>query len=286
MQSADPFNFSSFILFMTTAHKQCCAELRKTLKKGRDMVLSNSTKSSQAAFSERTLELESGLKINYVAPVHAVPSKENSSTENSTGLVPRKRSFIEGSDPWEYWEGVFEMCYALDHAIQFETDDLVKGCQVLEIGFCTALPSVFAIKNGAKHITLHSNNTEMMESCVKSTLSRNKIKNVQHRLLYSSLEDLRKLVGRNEFEVIFVVEFFNSQKNQFEEIHDFIDYALANNGICLFESRMFYINCESSLHEFLDLVKMKGKFDIYTRWSTPKSEITQRKVIQLTRAIR
>uniref|UniRef100_A0A1I8ELL3 Uncharacterized protein n=1 Tax=Wuchereria bancrofti TaxID=6293 RepID=A0A1I8ELL3_WUCBA len=226
--------------------------LLQTLKKDRDMVLSNSTKSSQAAFSEGTLELESGLKINYVAPAHAVPSKENSSTENSTGLAPRKRSFIEGSDPWEDWEGVFELCYALDHAIQFETDDLVKGCQVLEIGFCTALPSVFAIKNGAKHITLHSNNTEMMESCVKSTLSRNKIKNVQHRLLYSSLEDLRKLVRRND----------------------------------LLESRMFYINCESSLHEFLDLVKTKGKFDIYTRWSTPKSEITQRKVIQLTRAIR
>ncbi|EFO22850.1 hypothetical protein LOAG_05640 [Loa loa] len=250
------------------------------------MVLSNSMKSSQAAFSEGTLELESGLKINYVAPAYAAPLKESSSTENSTGSVPRKRSFIKGNDPREEWEGVFAMCYALDHAVRFETDDLVKGCKVLEIGFCTALPSVFAIKNGAKHITLHSSNNEMVESCVKLTLSRNKIKNMQHRILRNSLEDLRKLVERNEFEVIFAVEFFNSEKKRFEEIHDFIDYALANNGVCFLESRMFYINYESSLHEFLDLVKTKGKFDVYTRWSTPKSEIIQRRVIQLTRAIR
>ncbi|KAL4002282.1 hypothetical protein ACH3XW_2810 [Acanthocheilonema viteae] len=250
------------------------------------MVRSNLTKSSQAAFIEGTLELESGLKINYVAPAHAAPIKENSSAENSSGSITRKKSFMEGSDPREEWEGVFEMCYALDHAIRFETDDLVKGRKILEIDFCTALPSVFAIKNGAKHITLHSSDNEMMESCVKPTLSRNKIKSTQYRILCSSLEDLRKLVKSNEFEVIFSVEFFNKEKNRFEEIHNFIDYALATDGVCLLESRMFYINCESSLQEFLDLVKTKGKFDVYTRWSTPKSEIIQRKVIQLTRAIR
>ncbi|OZC11467.1 hypothetical protein X798_01325 [Onchocerca flexuosa] len=207
------------------------------------MVLSNSTKSNQAAFTDGTLELESGLKIDYVAPAHAVSLKESSSTENSMGFVLRKRSFMDGSDPWEDWEGVFEMCYALDHAVRFETDTLVKGCKVLEIGFCTGLPSVFALKNGAKHITLHSN-------------------------------------------VIFAVEIFNNEKNRFEEVHDFIDYALTNDGVCLLESRMFYMNCESSLQDFLDLVKTKGKFDVYTRWSTPKSEIIQRRVIQLTRAIR
>uniref|UniRef100_A0A915PGJ8 Methyltransferase type 11 domain-containing protein n=1 Tax=Setaria digitata TaxID=48799 RepID=A0A915PGJ8_9BILA len=247
------------------------------------MVLSNSTKSSQAAFSEGTLELESGMKISYVAPAHAAPLKENSLAENSLSSVPRKRSFMDGINPREEWEGVCDMCYALDHAVRFETDDLVKG---RKIGFCTALPSVFAIKNGAKHITLHSNNNEMMESCVKPTLSRNKIKNVQQRTLCSSLEDLRKLVDPNEFDVILAVEFFNREGNRFEEIHDFIDYALANDGVCLLESRMFCINCESSLHDFLDLVKSKGKFDVYTRWSTPKSEIIQRRVIQLTRAMR
>lgn len=67
------------------------------------MVLSNSAKSSQAAFSEGTLELESGLKINYVAPAYAAPLKENSSSENSMGSVPRKKSFIEGKIyPFDY----------------------------------------------------------------------------------------------------------------------------------------------------------------------------------------
>lgn len=59
------------------------------------MVRPNSTKSNQAAFIEGTLELESGLKINYVAPAHAAPIKENSSVENSLTSVPRK-SFMEG----------------------------------------------------------------------------------------------------------------------------------------------------------------------------------------------
>lgn len=38
-----------------------------------------------------------------------------------------------GNDPREQWKGVFGMCYALDHAVRFETDDLVKGCKVLEV---------------------------------------------------------------------------------------------------------------------------------------------------------
>ncbi|KAM3715991.1 Uncharacterized protein ACO02O_00002 [Dirofilaria immitis] len=226
------------------------------------------------------------MKIDYVAPAYAAPLMENSSIENSMSSVLRKRSFMDGSDPREEWEGVFEMCYALDHAVRFETDTLVKGCKVLEIGFCTGLPSVFAMKNGAEHITLNSNNNELMESCMKSTFSRNRIKSVQYKILRNSMEEFRNTMKPNEFEVIFAVEFFNSEKNRFEEIHDFIDYALTNNGVCLLESRMSYINCESSLQDFLDLVKTKGKFDVYIRWSTPKSEIIQRRVIQLTRAIR
>ncbi|MCP9259143.1 hypothetical protein DINM_002111 [Dirofilaria immitis] len=254
------------------------------------MVLSNSAKSNQAAFSECILELESGMKIDYVAPAYAAPLMENSSIENSMSSVLRKevlwtavvlatniyltplsRSLLKGfrSDPREEWEGVFEMCYALDHAVRFETDTLVKGCKVLEIGFCTGLPSVFAMKNGAEHITLNSNNNELMESCMKSTFSRNRIKSVQYKILRNSMEEFRNTMKPNEwvlarnntsqeniaglclwFEVIFAVEFFNSEKNRFEEIHDFIDYALTNNGVCLLESRMSYINCESSLQDF------------------------------------
>lgn len=60
------------------------------------MVHSDSTKSSETSFMEGTLELESGLKINYVAPAHETPIKENSSIENSIGSVSRKKSFIEG----------------------------------------------------------------------------------------------------------------------------------------------------------------------------------------------
>lgn len=259
-----------------------CESNQKTSR----MVLLNATKDGQAAVLENTLELQSGLKIHYMVPSHAAPVKENSPTENTIGVAVRKSSNFDGNDPREDWEGVFEMCYALDHAVQFETEDLLKGRKVLEIGFCTALPSVFALSNGAEHVTLHSNDDEMMETYVKPTLTRNKIKGVQRKTFSSSLEDFRKSVNPNEFDVILAVEIFSTEKNHFEEIHDFIDYALTNDGVCLLESRMFYINCEGSLPDFLDLVKVKGKFDVYTRWSSPKTEIIQRKVIQLTRAIR
>lgn len=60
------------------------------------MVLSSLTMSGQAALSAGTLELESGLKINFVAPAYAAPVMENSSVEDSIGSVSRKRSFVEG----------------------------------------------------------------------------------------------------------------------------------------------------------------------------------------------
>lgn len=52
------------------------------------------------------------------------------------------------------------------------------------------------------------------------------------------------------------------------------------------ESRSFYHNCEISLTQLLELAKTYYRFDWFARWSSPKFDVVQRKVVQLTRAIR
>ncbi|KHN85653.1 Cyclin-dependent kinase 16 [Toxocara canis] len=56
--------------------------------------------------------------------------------------------------------------------------------------------------------------------------------------------------------------------------------------LLLLTARMYYFNCEGNLPVFLDLIKSRGKFEVYTRWTSSKNDVVQRKVIQLTRTIR
>lgn len=54
------------------------------------------------------------------------------------------------------WDGVHEYCQALDHLIEVEMDqELFEGKRVLEIGFCTGLPSIFALDHGANSATVY-----------------------------------------------------------------------------------------------------------------------------------
>ncbi|VDN39367.1 unnamed protein product [Gongylonema pulchrum] len=85
-----------------------------------------------------------------------------------------------------------------------------------------------------------------MDTYVKPTLTRSKVKNEQHRTFCSSLEEIRNLVKPREFDVILAVEMFNTDKIKFEEIHDLIDYALSNDGIC----------CRARLYSAYDHVKV------------------------------
>ncbi|KHN82678.1 Uncharacterized protein F22B7.9 [Toxocara canis] len=257
------------------------------------MVLLNLPKNSQvAAASNCELILESGRCIRYVAPAHANPTKEIY-TESVTSLesdkahsVTRKRSSYDASDPSDDWEGVNALCQTLDTVLKCESEDIVKGKNVLEIGFCTGLPSVFALENGASHVTLCCADDAMLNSCVKPTLARNKVKQAKRKFIYGDVENLKRSSKEKHYDVIFATELLNTDRVSFEHLHDILDYALAPDGICLLTARMYYFNCEGNLPVFLDLIKSRGKFEVYTRWTSSKNDVVQRKVIQLTRTIR
>ncbi|VDN04742.1 unnamed protein product [Thelazia callipaeda] len=249
------------------------------------MIVSNSSPKSKITVVENTLELQYGEEIRYIAPANAIRKRKKSQTDYRDCLLPAIR-YLKENDPREDWEGVCEMCDALDDTVRYQLDDLVKGRNVLEIGLCTALPTVFAVRNGAKHVTLISDNLEIMESCVKPTLARNKIDEGLYEIVYSSPEDRKKVVKQHGYEVILAVDILNNAKNRFEEIHDIIDHAMDNYGICLLESQVFYDSGQISLADFMEMVKMKRKFEIFVRWSSPKMQVIQRKVIQLTRSMR
>ncbi|VDN51905.1 unnamed protein product [Dracunculus medinensis] len=190
---------------------------------------------------------------------------------------------IEKNDRSDDWEGVSILCQALDTAFKYESESLVAGKSILEMGFCTGLPSVFSLTNRAAHVTLFSMEEIIMNDCVKPTLARNKVKPTQKRLIFGEFSDLRKSTDQNRFDIILASEYLNTDKFSYEELHDIIDYLLTPDGLCIFSSRMSYFHHEG---KFIDLIKVKGKFDVFERWSSPKSDFVQRKVIQLTRVIR
>ncbi|VDK49467.1 unnamed protein product [Anisakis simplex] len=265
------------------------------------MVLINSPKGSQITpVSKCELKMESGVCIKYIAPSHVNPLIEicaectNSMETDLSHTVPKKRSSYDGfflddmnaNDPSDDWEGVNALCQAIDTIIQHDLTDMAVGKNVLELGFCTGLPSVFVMQNGASHVTLYCADDAMLSLCVKPTLSRNSIEESQQKFVNGDFDHLKESLEEKQFDVILATEFLNTERASFEQLHDIIDYALAPDGICLFSSRMYYFNCDGSLPEFLELVKSKGKFESYTRWTSPKSDVVQRKVVQLTRTMR
>ncbi|VDD86348.1 unnamed protein product [Enterobius vermicularis] len=252
------------------------------------MVLITSAKASEAAASSCKLVLESGKCIDYVAPAHANLSPEIQSESNdivSDDFAGRRKSSY-ASDSSDDWEGVNALCHVLDNIIQYESDEIVDGQSVLEVGFSTGLPSIFALANGASHVTLHCPDKEMLDCFIKATFSRNQVKLSQRKFVTGDLDNLKKSTKPKQFDVILAPEYINANHTEFEALHDFLDYALAPDGICLLTARTFYFNCDGNLPEFLSLIKSKGKFDVYVRWCSSKLDVVQRKVVQLTRIIR
>jgi len=185
------------------------------------------------------------------------------------------------------WDGANDLCQFTDNCIEIEKDvEMFEGKRVLEIGFCTGLPSVFAFENGASSVTLHCLDPTSLSSFVKPTLGRNNVPRNRSKFSSGDLEGCRRALNGQKFDVILAAELINTEESEFEAIHELLDSALAPNGIVLFSSRPYYSHCSGSLPTFLDLVKVKGVFDADIRWTSSKSDSAPRKVVQLNRSIR
>ncbi|KAK0420232.1 hypothetical protein QR680_014576 [Steinernema hermaphroditum] len=246
-------------------------------------------KRNDVAAKNCELMLESGRQIYYVAPLDANPVRNMSNFVNeNTYCMPTKRkgSYHDDSGA-EEWHGVNSLCQAVDNAIEIEMDkDMFFGKSVLEIGFCTGLPSLYAWDNGASEVALHCYSKADLDIYVKPTMRRNNIP--QNRCKFSSgdLAALKRALGGKKFDVVLAAELINTNESDFDAIHEIIELALADDGICLMSARAYYPGVNGNLPSFLDLVKLRGRFDVFVRWQSPKTEIIPRKVVQLTRTIR
>lgn len=251
------------------------------------MVLIESLKVGQEPATNCEVPMDSGRKIYYVAPrkYSGIFSNDNSDTEVLG--VQRKLSGSNAVDETDKWESANDLCQYADNCIEIEKDvEMFDGKSVLEIGFCTGLPSVFAFANGASSVTMHTIDATGLESFVKPTLRRNKVPRSQSKFSSGDLENCKRALSGPKFDVILAPELLNTDEADFEMLHEILDLSLAQNGIVLFSSRAYYSHCSGSLPTFLDLVKLKGSFDADVRWTSPKSEVAPRKIIALTRSIR
>lgn len=250
------------------------------------MVLIESLKGVEESATNCEVPMDSGRKIFYVAPrKYSAMLSDSSDTENFG--VQRKLSGSNTTDEADKWEGANDLCQFSDNCIEIEKDvDMFEGKRVLEIGFCTGLPSVFAFANGASSVTLHALDSSALTAYVKPTLRRNKVPRSRSKFSSGDLENCKRALNGPKFDVILAPELLNTEETDFEMLHEILDLSLAQNGIVLFSARPYYSHCSGSLPTFLDLVKLKGLFDADIRWTSTKDVVAPRKVVQLTRSIR
>ncbi|CAI5445720.1 unnamed protein product [Caenorhabditis angaria] len=225
------------------------------------------------------LQLESGRNIQYIAARNANPRGH---VGDQLPII-RKSSFHPIINDWE---SVNTLCHAIDNIVEIEMEtDFFYNKSVLEIGFSTGLPSVYAFENGANEIAIYTNDNTNTELYCKPTLRRNNIPNNKTKVSAGTIQDLRKFLGGKKFDVILAPDLLNRSQAEFDLVHDLIEEAMANDGICLLSSLTYYHHVDGSLDAFLDLVKRRRQFDALEKWSSSKHDIIQQKVVQLTRSL-
>ncbi|VDM68554.1 unnamed protein product [Strongylus vulgaris] len=132
--------------------------------------------------------------------------------------------------------------------------------------------------------TVRLSKTSLQMYC-KPTLRRNAIPENKCKFSSGNLAELKKSLGGKRFDVILAPELLNRSEDEFEMIHQILDEALSHNGICLLSTPSHYFTVDSSLTSFLDIVKRHRQFDVIERWSSPRTDVVQRKIVQLTRSL-
>uniref|UniRef100_A0A8R1DN94 Uncharacterized protein n=1 Tax=Caenorhabditis japonica TaxID=281687 RepID=A0A8R1DN94_CAEJA len=225
------------------------------------------------------LSLDSGRSIKYVATGNANPK---SHVADELPMI-RKNSHQDHHDDWE---GVNSLCHTIDNIVNAEMEtDFFDGKSVIEIGFVTGLPSVYAFENGAEEIAMYTMDNASLELYCKPTLKRNNIPLNKTKVSFGSMEEARKFLGGKKYDIVLAPDVLHRQEAEFEAVHEIIHQALSYDGICLFSCRTHYANVDGSLNAFLQLVKRRREFEAIERWSSPRTDIIQQKVFQLTRSL-
>ncbi|CAI4230563.1 unnamed protein product [Auanema sp. JU1783] len=236
------------------------------------------------------LRTESGRVIRYIAPSGLnLPSTtfENNDYCYASTAGKRRTQLDDDREKGEHWDSLTYLIQSVDAIVEMEMEtDLFEGKTVLEIGMTTGLSSVYAWENGASELTVHNIDSANYNYYTKLTLLQNNIPLNKCKFSYGDMKALKKSLGGKKFDVILAADLLNCDKTDFQLIHDIIDEALVDDGMCLFSAQLHYFfHTDSSLPDFLSIVKHNKKLDYIERFSSPRTDINQRKVIQLTRSL-
>jgi hypothetical protein len=153
--------------------------------------------------------------------------------ENDQYIFRRRGSSNQFNNPCnDAWLGIQEFCQALDDMIVIEKDkELFIGKSVLEIGFSTGIPSVFALDCGASEITVHSWDKQSMATYVEGTIRRNAIPKNLCKFNTGELEACLESLGGKKFDVILAPELIHTSEENYGTIVEILNAALADHGI-------------------------------------------------------
>uniref|UniRef100_A0A914D2C1 Uncharacterized protein n=1 Tax=Acrobeloides nanus TaxID=290746 RepID=A0A914D2C1_9BILA len=249
------------------------------------MVASKSISAAKIRTNVHEMILDSGKRIKYVAPRNIAMSKDA-----LTIMRPVERSLL-GDHTTDDWEGVQDFCQAMDDMIEVEMDrELFLGKKVLEIGFCTGLPSAFALQRGAKEVEIYCDSQAALECYIKPTLRRNNVRPEKYKIV-SALHLSSIDASLNGYDVILAPEIIRNTEENLEVFHSIFERVLKDGGIILLMGRTYYNDYDGNIPSFMDFVKSKGQFDAIIRWTSQnqkkeQQEVAPRKMIQITRCIR
>ncbi|GMT18613.1 hypothetical protein PFISCL1PPCAC_9910, partial [Pristionchus fissidentatus] len=249
------------------------------------MVLSLTPTALQSQVS--TLTLESGTAISYIAAAGANPRSETKAHyeyHEPTYHSRRRGSGYTMDDDSDDWEGVNAICQLIDTIMHVEREyDFFENKNVLELGFCTGLPSVLALAKGANEVAVHCQTKPSLEYFVRPTLHR-AFPSLSANIKLSS-GDLIDARVSNKFDIILAPELLNCPRDQYDEIHAILDRGLTDDGVCFISSRTSYLlnNSAGSLQDFLTLLAKHRKFVPLIRWTSRSSDLHPRQIIQITR---
>jgi predicted nicotinamide N-methyase len=243
---------------------------------------------ADVASATSELHMESGKIIRYVAPM-SLDCTEMNEHQQVVMLAQEKRLlFGDVSEEVEKWGGVADLCQIIDNIVEIEKEtELFKGKKILEVGFCTGLPSVYALEHGASAATLVCTDIDALESYVKPTIRKNNLRKLVNYFA-CDLDQLKNEFETNKFDIIIAPELVNTKQEYFEQIHDMLELALAPNGMIFFSGRTHYNRSDGSMPAMLDIIKSKNCFDIMERSTInpSRTETAPRKVVQLMQKIR
>uniref|UniRef100_A0AC35G1H5 Uncharacterized protein n=1 Tax=Panagrolaimus sp. PS1159 TaxID=55785 RepID=A0AC35G1H5_9BILA len=226
--------------------------------------------------------MESG-NILFTAPLTLDSSKINECQQLVLLAREKRLLFGDSNKEIEKWNGVNDFCQTLDNIVEIQKETkLFEGKRMLEIGFTTALPSIYALQHGAKDITVVIPTEEALKTHIESTFFQN---NANERVTYiiGDVDDLTRKVGGEKFDIILAPEIVYTKQRHFEKIHNAFEFLLASDGLILMSGRTHYHNCDGNMSSMIDLIKRKNHFDIMDQTSRSHSryETAPRKIVQI-----